>query len=400
MSHLTDLLRRRYVPRVLVTVLLGRLPEGMVPLGIVLLVRDGDGSFGLAGLLAAFLAVGAAVGGPPLGRLIDHRGQPIVVVGCGLVRGAALIGLTLTAPDAPVVAGFCALVCGLATPPLEPAQRALWPGLTRDEAQVETAYRLDAGLQEIVFVIGPLVLTALVAAADPALALQLVAVGGALAALAFASSPPARAWRSPPRPDPAWTAAVRAPGIPPLLAIAVLVGAVIGSLNVAAPAVAETRDIAAGWPLGIFAFGALVGGLVSASRQPVRPPEATLPWLLTGMGLALVPPLLDPPLGLTLLSLALGGALMAPSLGGAFIVVGRRALRGSAAETFAWLTSAVLTGLASGSALAGPLADGSESGTAGFLVAVAAGLLGAVVWRAAGGHATPAAAAAAPPRAP
>lgn len=174
----------------------------------------------------------------------------------------------------------------------------------------------------------------------------------------------------------------------------------IGSLNVAAPAVAETRDIAAGWPLGIFAFGALVGGLVSASRQPVRPPEATLPWLLTGMGLALVPPLLDPPLGLTLLSLALGGALMAPSLGGAFIVVGRRALRGSAAETFAWLTSAVLTGLASGSALAGPLADGSESGTAGFLVAVAAGLLGAVVWRAAGGHATPAAAAAAPPRAP
>lgn len=382
--RLRELLQRPHVRRVLVAVIAGRLPEGMVPLGVVLLVRADGGSYALAGLLSALLAIGSAVGMPPLGRVMDHTGQTRVLVGAAVVRGAALVGIAVSGAGAPVAAAICSLLCGLSLPPLESALRSLWPDLTRDAEQAEAAYRLEAGLQEAVFVLGPVVLAGLVAVVSVALALVATAAIGVLGVALYLSVPPARGWRAARREDPAWTAALRAPGIPPVVFVVVVVGGVIGCVNVAATAFAERADVQAGWLLAAYAFGGLVGGTLAAAREPRRPVEQTLPWLLLALGLVFVPALLGPPLGLELALLALGGGVMAPALAGAFIVVGRRALTGAVAETFAWLTSGVLVGIALGSALAGPL-SGGPGGDVGFVVAVGAGVLGALAWWAAGG---------------
>lgn len=379
MAHLTDLLRRPHVPRVLLAVFAGRLPEGMVPLGVVLVVREDGGSFALAGVMTAALAIGAAVGGPVLGRLVDRHGQYVVIVASALVRAGAIVALILTGADVPAATAGAVLVAGLATPPLEPSLRALWADLTRDAEQAESAYRLEAGLQQLIFVLGPVLLAGVVAAAGPPLGLQVSAAIGVAGALAYALTPPARRWRSVPRAHAHRTAALRAPGVPPVLVIAVLVGAVIGSVNVAAPAFAEHEDLSAGWLLAAFAAGGLVGGTWAASRVPRRPVEHGLPLLLAGMGLAFAPALLAPPPLAVAALLALGGAFMSPSLGSAFIVTGRRALQGAITETFAWLTTAALVGIAAGSALTGPLAS-DAGGTRGFVVALAAGLLAAAVW--------------------
>src|SRR4051812_19029651 len=73
-SDLRALVRRPYALRMLLCALVGRLPEAMVPLGLLLLCRHEGGSYATAGAVAGAFAVGAAVGGPLLGRVIDRAG--------------------------------------------------------------------------------------------------------------------------------------------------------------------------------------------------------------------------------------------------------------------------------------------------------------------------------------
>ena len=68
------LLRVPQVPRLLVSALVGRLPNGMVPLALVLFARATGESYGRAGLLAAAYTLGCCLGGPALSRVMDLRG--------------------------------------------------------------------------------------------------------------------------------------------------------------------------------------------------------------------------------------------------------------------------------------------------------------------------------------
>ncbi len=55
--------------------MVGRLPMGMVGLGLTLMIVAHSGSFGLAGALAATTTLVIAVVGPFNARLADHIGQ-------------------------------------------------------------------------------------------------------------------------------------------------------------------------------------------------------------------------------------------------------------------------------------------------------------------------------------
>ena len=55
--------------------LVGRMPIAMLGIGTVLLVEDRRDSYALAGLVSAAYAVGVALLGPGLSRLVDRRGQ-------------------------------------------------------------------------------------------------------------------------------------------------------------------------------------------------------------------------------------------------------------------------------------------------------------------------------------
>jgi MFS family permease len=57
----------------------GGLPIGMLTLAVLLLIRLQNGSFLGAGLMAAALSVGNAVGVAVQGALIDRRGQTVVL---------------------------------------------------------------------------------------------------------------------------------------------------------------------------------------------------------------------------------------------------------------------------------------------------------------------------------
>jgi predicted MFS family arabinose efflux permease len=384
MSDLRALVRRPFALRMLLSALVGRLPEAMVPLALLLLARAEHGSYATAGALAGAFAVGAAIGGPVAGRIIDRLGQPVVLIAIAVARSAALAGIVALAPSSLAAAGVLAAAAGALTPPLEPALRALWPDLAGDdEHALAAAYELDAGAQELIFVVGPLLVALAVAADGPATALHVASGVGLLGTLAFALAPPARRWRAGEHAAVRWSAAVRAPQVGLLLALGVLAGAATGAVNVTATAFAErtleNRDLA-GWLLAAWAVGALAGGLGSAARRWTLPPERRLTRLLILFGIAFAPALLARSTPAMAAALALSGAFLAPTLACIFVLTGSRALPGTLTETFAWLTSSFLVGSAAGAALGGALSGGG-AGVAGFALAGAIVLAAAALWQ-------------------
>jgi hypothetical protein len=386
MSDLRALVRRPFALRMLLSALVGRLPEAMVPLALLLLARHEHGSYATAGALAGAFAVGAALGGPLLGRVIDRLGQPRVLVASAVLRSVALAGIVAVAPSSLPLAGAIAIAAGALTPPLEPALRALWPDLAGDdEHALAAAYELDAGAQELIFVTGPLLVAVAVAAGGPATALHLASAVGLVGSLAFALAPPARAWSADGLRDAAarWTAAVRAPEVGLLLAIGVLAGAATGVVNVTTTAFAERtlgdRDLA-GWLLAAWAAGALTGGLTAAARRWTWPPERRLTLLLVVFGIAFAPALAARSTLAMAAALAVAGAFLAPTLAAIFVLTGSRALPGTITETFAWLTSSFLVGSAAGAAAGGAL-GGQGAGVDGFALAGAIVLGAAALWR-------------------
>src|SRR3954447_16318791 len=173
MNDLRALLARPHALRMLVSALVGRLPEAMIPLAVLLVARHEHGSYATAGGLAAAVAAGAALGGPVAGRLIARLGQPAVLIGAAVGRSAALVALAVVAASSLAAAAPPAFLCGALTPPLEPALRVLWPDLAGgDEHALHAAYELDAGAQELIFVLAPLLVAVAVAVLSPAAALH------------------------------------------------------------------------------------------------------------------------------------------------------------------------------------------------------------------------------------
>lgn len=389
MSDLRALVGRPFALRMLLSALVGRLPEAMVPLALLLLARHEHGSYAMAGVLAGAFAIGAAVGGPMLGRVIDRLGQPRVLVASAVLRSVALGGIVALAPVSLAATCLLAIPAGALTPPLEPALRALWPDLAADdEHALAAAYELDAGAQELIFVAGPLLVALALAVDGPAGAVHLASAVGLLGTLAFALAPPARRWQAAPH-DAHWTAAVRAPQVAILLAVGLLAGAATGAVNVTATAFAENtlgdRDLA-GWLLAAWAGGAMIGGLTSAARRWTLPPERRLTRLLVAFGIAFAPAVLASSTVAMAVALAIPGAFLAPTLAAIFVLTGLRALPGALTETFAWLTSSFLVGSAAGSALAGAIGG---DGPPGFILAAAIVLLAAALWRRADARGAP-----------
>ncbi|WP_406859872.1 MFS transporter [Streptomyces sp. HUAS MG47] len=374
-----DILRAPHAARLLAGTLLGRLPNGTGPVAIVLFTRAEGGSYSLAGGLAAAYGLANAVGQPLLGRLVDLKGQPRVQLPAAVVSALGMV-LLAVAGIAPLAVAYAAVVvAGLFTPPLEGGLRALWPGVLGSEDRVHRAYALDAVAQEVMFTVGPLLVTVLVALHSPAAALVVINVLGVLGALSVIVSKPSRAWRSAPR-EAHWLGALRSPGLLALLGSFLFVGIALGSITVAAVAYADGHgdESVYGWLMAALGLGALVGGVLYGARQWAGAPERRLRVIVGLLALGYVPLLLTPGVAAMTALSALAGVFLAPALACGFIVVDRHAPRGTVTEAFSWLVTTFGVGAALGTAAAGPAVELNGT-SAGFGVAVAAGFAALLV---------------------
>jgi hypothetical protein len=69
-------LRNPKTPRMVVAMFVGRLPNGMFPLGIVFVLRQYAGSYSTAGVALATLMLGTMCSAPFRGRAVDRWDSP------------------------------------------------------------------------------------------------------------------------------------------------------------------------------------------------------------------------------------------------------------------------------------------------------------------------------------
>ena len=383
------ILRHPPVAQALTGALIGRLPTGMAALALALLLREGGASFGLVGAATAVNGGAAVVGGPLLARLVDRRGQTLVLALSAAAAGTGFLALALLDPAAtgPVLAA--AALAGFATPPLEPALRALWPALV-GAGNLQRAYALDAASQELIFVAGPLVVAVCVAAGGSSAAMVAAALLGLGGTALLASTAESRRWRSDHRAGDL-LGAMRSRGVRVAVTGLAGAGASVGGLSVLTVAYAEQHPLpgGAGTLMACYAAGGFAGGVAHGALAAPRDAARRTVALAWGLAAAAAPLALAPPPVAMALLCALAGTGLAPLLASVFGVVDAVAAPGTITEAFAWLVALFQTGAALGAALVGIVLEAASVGTTGLLLAAMAAA-GAVVLTAGRRHLRPA----------
>ncbi|MER7406639.1 MFS transporter [Streptomyces sp. NPDC000070] len=349
-----------------------RQPFAMLTISIVLLVQHTTGSYGAAGAAAAVTGVSMALFAPYSGRLADRYGQRAVLVPGVLLH--TLSGLTLTAlalMDAPLWALFVAAVpTGASVPQVGPMVRARWGVKLKDSPLMTTAAAFESVTDELTFVVGPLLATALCTVVDPAAGLvteaSLTLVGGLLFA-AQKSTQPSVGGGGHARVE--HGSALRIPGVRVLIVTFLGIGSVFGGMQVSLAAFTESIGEPGlnGVLYGVFAAGNMISGLVcGAIAWKVAPQRrlvvgyTALALTASGLWAAHSVPVLA---GLGLLV----GMCIAPALITGYTLVESLVPAGARTEAFTWLTGAVALGQAAAVTVAGQLEDRFADG-AGFLV--------------------------------
>ncbi|MFF9161277.1 MFS transporter [Streptomyces longwoodensis] len=379
-----EILRARHAARLLAGTLVGRLPNATAAIAVVLFVRAEGGGYSLAGALAAVYGVANAVGQPVLGRLVDLHGQPRVQLPAAVASALAMAVFAFTGLD-PLPPAYVAVgAAGLFTPPLEGGLRALWPSVLRREDQVHTAYAMDAIAQEVMFTVGPLLVTLCVSLWSAGAALLVLNVLGVLGALSVVVSAPSRAWRSAPR-EAHWLGALRSPGLLVLLGAFLFIGMALGSITVASVPYADDHggDGVYGWLMAALGLGALLGGSVYGARTWPGAPERRLRVLVALLAVCYLPLMLMPGAVAMVALTALAGVFLAPAIACAFVIVDRHAPSGTVTEAFSWLVTTFTVGASVGTGVAGPVVEGGGAQW-GFAVPGAAGAVSLLVLVAAG----------------
>ena len=361
--------------------LLARMPMGMSSLALVLLVRGEGRSYAAAGIVTGTYAVASGVGAVVGGRLVDRRRPAGLLVCYGIAYGVALAGLLALAHAGAPVAALAggALVAGLLAPPVGPTIRMMWPAMLPRPELRTTAFALEATIQEVIFVAGPLVVAVLAATISSSAGIVAAAIACMAGTLGFTFTPAVRARRpdrSHDRTGHRLLEALVPWGVRRVLLLGVAYGVAFGAAEVSMPAFAEAHGgrSLGGIALAAFSGGSLIGGILAGAASSSGGLNRRLQAISAAFALVLVLPLLAGSMPQMVVIMLIAGLPIAPSVAIAYNLIERAAVAGTQAEVFGWLSTAVTSGIAVGTA-----AGGSLIAHTGVHAALMLGICGAAV---------------------
>jgi MFS family permease len=318
---------------------------------------------------------GRGSGCPRLGRLVDRYGQRRVLLLSLAVHSigtlALVISAQLSAPNWMLLA--TAVLSGAAALQVGSLVRARWSALVGGSPALEAAFALESTLDELIFVLGPALVTALALGVAPGAgllgALFLTIVGSLALALPRRTEPtPARVREQ------SAESAIGTPGLRVLVATFVAVGAIFGTLDVAM--VAFTGQVgapaAAGPLLTLVAAGSLLAGLAYGARSWRWPLDKRFVASVVVLWVGTFPLTLAPSVALMAPASILAGVAIAPTLIAGFTLVQKLVPSGALTEGLNWTITALGVGAAVGAWMSGLISD-SAGGRIAFLIAVVAG---------------------------
>ncbi|TFC73509.1 MFS transporter [Cryobacterium sp. TMS1-20-1] len=368
MKSYWTLLRTPGVSRLIAAQLTARFPFGMLSLAFLIHIERIFDSYGAAGLVLGAMSIGQAIAGPLTSRLMGRLGMRPVIIATMFICAVSIIVMALISLSVLnlMLIGF---VAGLSTPPIQPAVRTIYPKIVNSR-QLTPLFSLDASAQEIIWVLGPVIATFVALQVSTTAGILLAAFFLVAGGIWFVALPEVGRVRIP--------RSRRKLGVV-LKKPEVLLSTVVGFTLVAACAAVEAGVVAvfghgsadAGWVLGIFAIGSLIGGL-ALGHAPIGPWALATRMLIVTIGLILAS------LWLTFwwlsLALLLAGVGIAPAFAVLFGIVSASVKFSDTAEAYGWVGTGQLIGAAMGSAIAGFSIDHSGPVSAIYVAAGFAGL--------------------------
>ena len=341
------------------------------------------GSYAKGGLASGAYAIALGLSNPALARVVDRRGQTLVLRLGAPLAAAAIVVLAMLPDGAPLGAILAAAaVAGAAQPPVGACMRALWPVLLDSPDRRHAAYSMEGALLEVVYICGPVVIVAGIGSWSTSVAMAACAAFLLVGDLAFAANPVSRTWRPHAGVTRDLTGALRGPGVRVLIAVFVLCGLSVGAVEVAVPAALDAtghRELT-GVMLGLWGVGSMIAGLAIGRLGAAVDPPRRLAVALAAWGLAHAAVGVSGEPAVLGLLLLVAGASIAPTFVSANGMLDDLAPAGTITEAFTWTSTGISMGIAAGAAIAGAVVD-----TASPAVAMAAlgagGVLAALVVR-------------------
>ena len=371
MATYMQILSRPGVLRVVSSQLFARFPFGLMSLAFVLHIQQISGSYALAGLALGLETVGVAVSGPLLGRWMGGWGVRRTLLVSAGISATTIFVIGLAPLPAEVLAILC-LVVGLSSPPIQSAVRTIYPMLV-ERRQMGTLYALDATLQEVIWIFGPVTATFIAAFTNTTVGIVVMGVIQIIGAIWFSSNQEIRSVEIP-------KSKRRLGGV--LRSRIVVSNAVIGALLIGSFSGVEIGTVAvftdkatAGIIVGVLSLGSLLGGFLFGHRSRTR--WALSRYLLVVfVGFAMV---FIAPDSAVWVSIAwfIAGLGIAPALGLLGAIIGASVKTADAPEAYGWVGSGQMIGYAGAAAIAGFSIDLIAPEAALFVAVVMGG--GAVI---------------------
>jgi len=337
-----------------------RMPLSMIGIGSVLLVERATGSYAIAGTVSATAAFVQSIGSPITSRLIDRHGQDKIAIPAATASAASFVGLILAVRShAPTWTFYLfAALAGALMPAIGSMVRARWARIYAGTATLHTAYALESVIDEVVFLIGPVLVTFLTTSVAPSSGLSAVAAFLSLGTLALCMQ---RGTQPDPAPDRGRQGfgAIAVPVVRVLLLVFIGTGTLFGSVEVITVAFAQEHGhtASAGLLLAVYALGSMIAGIGFGAIHLSMPLPRKLLILLSAMAVtAALLPLADS-LWLLAAFLLLAGFTIAPTLITAFALLEELVPAELLTEGLTVGTTGLALGVTLGSSVGGPLID-------------------------------------------
>jgi MFS family permease len=338
--------------------LIARLPISMTYLSVTFIVVHETDSYTLAGTISTGAALINAAFSPLWSRKADQLGQAKVLrftIPPYIIFGLLFI-YTITHNFPTLIWMFLIFAAEAFLPNIGGLVRRRWLHTLEDKEEgrelINTAYSFEALVDEIVFIIGPLVASAAAISIAPQaglyFAFSFMSVGTGLYILQKRSEPP-------PHPivkGEKRTAVLTIPQVQAVFLPYIFLGAFFMSATLCTIAFADERGAkgSTGLLLAIWSAGSAIAAIINGSIKWRITDGQKFIYLIIAMLFATIPLLFTHSILILAIVLFLNGFGVAPILISGYAIVEKSVPAAKVTETFAW----ILAGMQIGNALPGP----------------------------------------------
>ena len=377
-----------------------RLPMSIMPISIILSIQAAYGNYTLAGVVSAINIIALAVTAPMWARLVDRYGQLKVmgpVFAVSAIATTVLLFATLEVASTWILfvsAGIAGATWGSPGALL----RARWIRATDTVAQLNSAFALEAAVDEFVYIVGPVVATVLGTALHPttgvAVSIVFLILGAALFLGQRSSEPVPVSHRSPAHGDEAGEASTSENGgkdaatgatasvpqrslllLPAMIVLMLTyagMGAQFGANDIAVVAFTKELGVPA---LAMFSVGSFISALLYGARSWRHPLWKLFAVGVVALAIGMTAYLLANSLVSLGIIMLISGIACAPTMTNVNMMVTKSVPRHRQTEGLAWLSTAINLGVSLGSSASGPAVDRYGSTGAYVMIAIFAWLM-------------------------